>query len=928
MARSTLSSDSSGGESADIVLTNRMSDRPSRRSKFIASAALGILCALAGSALLDSTRPRGSALTRASYDSYFGLLGLNHPPPTNSPVLVVYLDLESHLSQHQDPNQPWPRELYAQLIRRLKGAGARVVVFDVVFDSVGTNAAGNRALREAIAAHGGVVLAGELRALSSDGGRAEWGRAVKVIAPVGEFRGAAAGWGLGEVATDDDFGVRRYYTAAAVSGEPVSNLTLAAARVYGSDAPSPTGETARARWLHYYGPPFALPHRSFSQVLTAGDVSDAEFRDRIVFVGARPVAGLFKERRDEFRSPFSFWNEKDLFMPGVEVHATEMLNLLRNDWLRLPGERPLELAFGLTGLLLGAGLIWLRPIPATAVAATSVGLTIATAAILFRQSNVWFPWLIIAAVQAPLALGGSVLFNSIEWYLTRRRLEAAKRVADARIREQAALIEKAHDAILVRELDGKTSYANPSAERLFGWTADELQNGAANELFMDAAATEARRVATERGEWNGELRQRAKSGAGLTLESRWTLLRDDLGQPKGLLIISSDVTEKKQLEAESLRMQRMEAVGALAGGMAHDLNNALAPILMGTQLLRRDSKDENTKRVLSLMESSTRRGADMVRQVLLFARGRQGEFERLEARPLVKEMEKLARDTFPLNIKVSAHVADDLWPVRGNATQLHQVLLNLCVNARDAMVEGGSLSIAADNVKLDAEAARAIPDGRAGEFIVLMVTDTGSGMPPGVRAKVFEPFFTTKAEGKGTGLGLSTSARIVKAHDGFISVQSQPGEGTTFEVYLPRFSRELEPKTEASVEELQRGSGQLILVADDDESVRELLRRSLEEYGYRAVTAANGAEAVSLCRESREPVALVVSDQSMPLLEGSKAVAAIQAARPDLPAILLCDEPAIMKQPGELPPARVEYLPKPIELHRLLETVSRMLKQR
>ena len=621
-------------------------------------------------------------------------------------------------------------------------------------------------------------------------------------------------------------------------------------------------------------------------MLNPGDVSDAEFRDKIVFVGARPIAGLFKERRDEFRSPFNLWREKDLFMPGVEVHATEMLNLVRDDWLKLPSERALEVGIVVVGLLLGAGLLWLRPIPATLVAAASAGVTVGAVTILFRQSNVWFPWLIIVAVQTPVALGGSVLFNSIEWYRARRRLEAARRVADARIREQAALIEKAHDAILVRGLDGRISYANPSAERLFGWPADELLNGRAAEVFVDAPATDARRLAMERGEWNGELRQRARSGAMLTLESRWTLLRGEAGEPKGLLIISSDVTEKKQLEAESMRMQRMEAVGALAGGMAHDLNNALAPILMGTQLLRRDAKDDNSKRILSLMESSTRRGADMVRQVLLFARGKQGDFERVDARPIVKEMEKLARDTFPQNITVSAQVAEDLWPVRGNATQLHQVLLNLCVNARDAMAMGGSLSVAADNVALDDVAARAIPDGRPGDFVVLMVSDTGSGMPPEVKATIFEPFFTTKPDGKGTGLGLSTSTRIVKAHEGFFSVQSQVGDGTTFEVYLPRLS-EVASEAATNAVEAPRGRGQLILIADDEEGVRELLRRSLEDHGYRVRAAANGAEAVSQFREHSAEVMLLITDQSMPVMDGARAIATIRETRADLPVIVL-----------------------------------------
>lgn len=241
-----------------------MSDRSSRRSKIVACAALGFLCALIGSMLLDPSSVSGSALRRASYDGCFGLLGLNRPPPTNSPVMVVYLDIESHQNQHQDPNQPWPRELYAQLIQRLKSAGARVVVFDVVFDSLGTNVSANTSLRDAIADHGVVILAGELRALSSDSGEGTWGRATKSIAPIDEFRRVAVGWGLGEVATDEDFVVRRYYTRFPGLSDLVSSLTLAAAKASGLDTSAFERTPSRVRWLHYYGPPFSLPHRSFS----------------------------------------------------------------------------------------------------------------------------------------------------------------------------------------------------------------------------------------------------------------------------------------------------------------------------------------------------------------------------------------------------------------------------------------------------------------------------------------------------------------------------------------------------------------------------------------------------------------------------------------------------------------------------------------
>ncbi len=904
------------------------------RSKPVAAALLAILCALLGVALLDPASVPGSVFARASYDSYFRWFRLAEDPPTNAPVVIVYLDLDSHRREHQDLTKPWPRALHAQLLRRLKSAGARAVVFDIVFDTPGSDAGGDQAMTEALAACGRAVLAGEIIVSSQNTGNGPWARTTKLAMPIDSFRQAAAAWGLGEVGVDDDFVARSHFIGRFNDGEERPSLTWATGRVLGLDSVSAGNGSKLERWFRYYGPPFTLPHVGFSDALQPERVGDSFFRDKIVFVGARPVAGLFSERRDEFRTPFrpwresetngSLWRERDLFMPGVEVHATQMLNLLRSDWLKRPGLNALGWWFVLSGVLLGAGLLWLRPVPAAFTGLAAAAVVTVSAATLFRQSHVWFPWLIVAGVQVPAALGGSVLFNSIEWYRARRRLEAARRVAEARIREQAALIEKAHDAILVRGLDGRISYANPSAERLFGWPLSELINGDASNLFHESTALEAQRLALERGEWNGELRQPSRSGKLLTLESRWTLLRDDTGQPKGLLIISSDATEKKQLEAESLRMQRMEAIGALAGGMAHDLNNALAPVLMGTQLLRRDARDDNARRILSLMESSTRRGADMVRQVLLFARGKQGDFERIDPGPLVKEAEKLARDTFPQNITVTAQIAGDLWPVRGNATQLHQVLLNLCVNARDAMPEGGSLSLAADNVELDAEQARAIAEARPGKFVVLMVSDTGAGIPREMLPKIFEPFFTTKPEGKGTGLGLSTTARIVKAHDGFVAVQSQRGEGTTFEIYLPRFPETTSEVPASAVEAPPRGQGQLVLVADDDEAVRELLRRSLEEHGYRVLTAADGADAVSQFRARPGEVALVISDQSMPVLDGPRAIAAIRETRANVPVIMLSGD-------GEFAAAvaddrkQVQLLTKPVELEALLHAISQAL---
>ncbi len=887
--------------------------------KAVAAVLLVLLCGLFG----DVQRSR-SLLARASYDGYFAWLGCRSESSTECPVVVVYLDLESHLQEHQDPGRPWPRALYARLLRRLKAAGARAVVFDVVFDQAGADPAEDELLRSAIADHGRVVLAGELRPVSGDSGSGAWGRATRVIPPYELLRGAAAGWGVGELAVDPDFVVRQFYPGITDPTSPVPSLTAAAGQVLGLAVPAE--KTQVTHWLNYYGPPYQIPHRSLSQVLRPGDLDDAELRDKVVLVGARPLVGLFQDRRDEFRSPYRGWNTRDHFQPGVEVHATQLLNLLRGDGLtRLDSGWERSLLW-LAAVCLGAGLLCLRPVPAFFAALSSAGVATFAAVTGFHQAHVWFPWLIVVALQAPVALTGSVLVQSVEWYRARRRLEAAQRLADARIREQAALIEKAQDAILVQDLAGRITYANPSAERLFGWAPGDWPTTEARRFLDTPEAEDARRQATQRGEWQVELRPTLPGGRVLSLESRWTLLREDAGAPKGFLLLISDVTERRQLEAETTRMQRMEAVGALAGGMAHDLNNALAPVLMGTQLLRREVTGENALHILSLMESSTRRGADMVRQVLLFARGRPEEFERLDPGVLAKEVEKLGRDTFPRSLTVTAHVAADVWPVRGNATQLHQVLLNLCVNARDAMPAGGALSVVVDNVALTEEEARAIPDGRVGEFVVLLVSDTGTGIPPDVLARIFEPFFTTKPVGRGTGLGLSTTRRIVKTHGGFLSVHSRLGEGTTFEIYLPRMIEGGAVVPSVATAELARGQAELILVADDDAAVSELLRHCLEDQGYRVLRAANGVEAVSLFKQNAAEVALIISDIAMPLMDGLQAAAAIRQVRPEVPILFLSGEREVVadaRWTGPLP----QQLPKPVERSALLEAVAVALRR-
>lgn len=879
----------------------------------IATAGLGIL-------LLRPESPLGLNLQRTSYDSYYSWLNLASLPSGRLPVALVYLDLDSYQSRGLDPGQPWPRELHAQLLHRLREAGARAVVFDIVFDSAapeGTPAsAADRALAEAIREHARVVLAAEFAVSSQAAGVGAWPRTTRLALPAEPFRNAAAAWGLGEIGIDDDFVARRHFQGRAHDGEFRPSLVVAAARQLGLAEDGQGDE----RWTRYYGLPFSLPHTSVRQALDPTAIPDEFFRDTVVLIGARPMASPFRERRDEFRSPFHTWLERDLFMPGVEVHATQLLNLIRNDWLRRPSPSTERSAVIALGLILGAIAIQIRPFPmAVTGVATALGIA-GVAGLLFSDANLWFPWIILAGIQVPVAVAGSVLYHSIDWFRTRRRLESAKRVAEARIREQAALLDKANDAIFVTRIDGFPEYANPSAERLYGWTLAELQSGPRAQPALDPQRLQEARSATlQRGEWSGEFLQKTRAGGELVVASRWTLIRDEEGQPKSLLIINSDITDKKQLEAEAARLQRVEAIGTLASGMAHDLNNALAPVLMGAQILQREADDPEARRVLGLMESSARRGAEMVRQVLLFARGRRSESDRLDLRPLAGEIEKLARETFPKNIVIRTHWADDLWPVRGNPTELHQVLLNLCVNARDAMPSGGHLQLALDNVPAAELAARGEADLPPGDCVAILVSDSGLGIPPEIMPRIFEPFFTTKPEGRGTGLGLSTTARIVKAHGGCIRADSRPGEGTTFEILLPRMEFAQQTTEATSMAPPPDGHGETVLIADDDQAVRELLQRALEEHGYRTVTASNGAEAVAQCRALKGLVA-VICDRSMPVMDGQQAALEIHQLRAGLPLILMSGE-------GEAGGDNESVLVKPFALPELLQRLHSVIHE-
>jgi PAS domain S-box-containing protein len=883
------------------------------------------MAAVAVGAILSVVAMLESPLISLSYNWTFDLQSTSEVA-RDPAVVLVYLDLQSYMTLKQNLDAAgWSRALHAQLLRRLTRANARAVVFDLVFDQPGKDTAADADFAEAMQSNGRVILAAERetssRAATDENGDLQFER----VLPYPRFAEAAAGWGLASFVIDNDFVVRRFFPG--FLNDNVPSLTWETARFLKLPSLNAPELKAGSAWLRYYGPPLTIPHVSYSDALDTNAVSDDFFRDKIVFIGARPIVGTFRERKDEFRSPYSSWAKRDVFMPAVEVHATQMLNLVRGDWLRrLPLETEAWLliaaAFGFSLLLFR-----FRPLPAAAAATAAEAVCLAAVLWTFRSQALWFPWLIVCAVQIPGALGGSILFHSLEWYRARRRLEALRRQDEARIREQAALIDKAQDAILVQDLQGRVLYANPSAQNLYGWSVAQFQQEAAlRQLFAPAAGKleGIRRIVSDKGEWLGELEQATRTGEKLTVQSRWTLIRDPAGQPKSILLINTDITEKKRLEAQILRTQRMETIGSLAGGMAHDLNNALAPILMGIDLLGRKFQDEEAQQMLAVMEANTHRGADMVRQVLTFARGQDGERERLDVGRLVREMESIVRQTLPKAITIVTLVPSDLWPIVGDATQLHQVLLNLCVNARDAMPKGGELTLAADNVELSAEEAKSIPNAAPGRYVMLLVSDTGTGMAPETMRRIFEPFFTTKAPGQGTGLGLATVARIVQGHAGFVSVKSELGSGTTFEVYLPRAEGAPAMPAKPLAAELPGGHGELILLIDDDRSVREIVATSLVEHGYRVVSAANGVEGLALLRSQGSDIQLVLADLTLPPIDGANPLDAIQACSNGRPLIVMSGEATASRRPSSIGPGL--FLRKPFGLDQLLGALAEALR--
>jgi two-component system, cell cycle sensor histidine kinase and response regulator CckA len=514
-------------------------------------------------------------------------------------------------------------------------------------------------------------------------------------------------------------------------------------------------------------------------------------------------------------------------------------------------------------------------------------------------------------------------------YLAIRFDISARKQAEQKISEQAALLDVTTDGIMVCDLEQKIQFWNQGAERIYGWLAQEATGQKVTALLYRESlpdVEEALKTVLARGEWQGKLEKATKIGKKVVVESRWTLVRDEASHPKAILSVDTDITEKQLLEKQFLRAQRLESLGTLASGIAHDMNNILTPILAIAQLLPLKLPDLNAQnqRLLEMLGENAKRGSDLVKQILYFARGADGQRNLIQVEHILAEVVSVARQTFPKSIDIVLSLpTQNLWMVTAEGTQLHQVLMNLCINARDAMPNGGSLNIAAENIFVDESYAQMHIDAQVGAYTIIAIADTGTGIVSEHLERIFEPFFTTKELGQGTGLGLSTVLGIVKSHGGFINVYSEVNKGTCFKICLP--ARASIPSSNAS-EHLDglMGKGELILIVDDEASIREITKASLETHHYKVMVANDGAEAIALYARHQLEIAVILLDLMMPNLDSASVISSLQKINPQVKIIamsgLLSNGEAIVASNKGVE----EFLAKPFTVQVLLQTLFRI----
>ena len=524
-----------------------------------------------------------------------------------------------------------------------------------------------------------------------------------------------------------------------------------------------------------------------------------------------------------------------------------------------------------------------------------------TALALVRERAPDVPFILVSGTLGEEAAVESLRSGATDYVLKHRLVRLAPAVrravaeaAEARKRSQAermfrTLLECAPDALILVDRQGTIVLLNAQAERMFGYARSELMGQAMESLLAeksreDHAALRARYFAVTDGAQApaaAELRGRRTDGAEFPIE----IILSPLETEDGLLVTSAirDISDRKQLEARLLQSQKMEAIGLLAGGVAHDFNNLLNVISgYGEMLLKGVANDDPKRGRLEQILGAASRAASLTRQLLAFSRKDVIETRVLDLNTLLVDMEKMLRRLIGEDINLVVRTENGIGRVKADRGQIEQIVMNLVVNARDAMPQGGKLTLRTNSLRLDPVLARSHPRARPGAYVVLEVTDTGVGMKADVKARIFEPFFTTKPVGQGTGLGLATVYGIVEQGGGFLSVDSEPGRGTTFRICLPAVEESVETARPEGAEARPLTGTETILLVEDEAVVRDLARDILESYGYKVLAAADVEEAHRLCERHGPEIQLMLTDVVMPRMSGRELAARLTAFLPGL----------------------------------------------